>query len=164
MLVAAVVSGSGVSGHAADPDLPPPDPPFHWRYVTQDPATTDSQCIGDPKTPECAIDTYIACYVRNDGRLCAAVGLTVEFTRGPSRGRFSRYQISSSRRLTAAGSPPILYGVGQMTWQPGDIEVVTRRISCSGGQCGGGEFQMKYVLRRSADRWIVVGKGAPRGP
>jgi len=81
------------------------------------------RCIGDPKTPECAVDTFFACRVREHPSLCVAVGKTFDFTPNPTRGLFFRYRILSSRRLKDAGSPPILYGVGRLDWQPGDIDL-----------------------------------------
>lgn len=33
--------------------------------------TSTSDCIGDPKTPTCALDTFIACGTRKDPGLCA---------------------------------------------------------------------------------------------
>ena len=39
------------------------------RTITATTATSD--CIGDPKTPACALDTYIACGTRDDPSLCA---------------------------------------------------------------------------------------------
>ena len=35
----------------------------------------DSDCIGDPKTPLCALDTFQACLVRYDNELCFKIGL-----------------------------------------------------------------------------------------
>jgi hypothetical protein len=35
-----------------------------WRVMTQSDAISTSRCIGDPKTPLCAIETVEACIVR----------------------------------------------------------------------------------------------------
>ena len=43
------------------------------RRVT--PTATDSECVGDPKTPLCALDTFQACLVRYDNGLCFEIGL-----------------------------------------------------------------------------------------
>lgn len=43
------------------------------RRVT--PAAADSDCIGDPKTPLCALDTLFACASRLDFALCGRIGI-----------------------------------------------------------------------------------------
>jgi hypothetical protein len=43
------------------------------REITANTSTSD--CIGDPKTPACALETLIACGVRKDAKLC---GIAVE--------------------------------------------------------------------------------------
>jgi hypothetical protein len=45
------------------------------RVMTKDPKTTDSQCVGDPKTPVCAMETMLACLVRQEPDLCRKVGV-----------------------------------------------------------------------------------------
>jgi len=42
------------------------------RVITESQATSD--CIGDPKTPLCAVETLIACFARQDRALCRRVG------------------------------------------------------------------------------------------
>jgi hypothetical protein len=49
---------------AADADLPA------YRSIDANQAT--STCIGNPATPLCAVETYLACGVRREQRLCAA--------------------------------------------------------------------------------------------
>ena len=43
------------------------------RSITAEAATSD--CIGDPHTPLCAVETFLACTVRRDLDLCATVGV-----------------------------------------------------------------------------------------
>ncbi len=38
------------------------------------PTDADSACIGNPVTPLCAVETWIACHARDDLSLCRAVG------------------------------------------------------------------------------------------
>ncbi len=40
------------------------------------PNRTDSTCIGDSRTPICAVETFIACTARNDRELCEAFGVS----------------------------------------------------------------------------------------
>lgn len=48
-------------------------PPLEIRYIGLTESTSD--CIGDPRTLVCAIDTYFACIVRRDADLCRRVGV-----------------------------------------------------------------------------------------
>lgn len=45
--------------------------------ITRDTRTTTSKCVGNPVTPLCAIETYIACFVRRKETLCNDVGVGV---------------------------------------------------------------------------------------
>jgi hypothetical protein len=45
------------------------------RVMTKESKTTDSQCVGDPKTPVCAFETLIACVTRRAPWLCQLVGV-----------------------------------------------------------------------------------------
>ena len=42
------------------------------RRIT--PTEADSDCIGDPRTPLCAVETRMACFIRKDVSLCRQVG------------------------------------------------------------------------------------------
>lgn len=37
--------------------------------------TASSECIGEPRTPQCALDTWIACFMWAEPSLCEKVGL-----------------------------------------------------------------------------------------
>jgi hypothetical protein len=60
--IAAVIAGLGAFALGAC------DNASEVRVIMPDSAT--STCIGDPKTPECAVETMLACIVRADKRLC----------------------------------------------------------------------------------------------
>lgn len=58
-------------------------PDERWRIVETrwvplvrwlGPVDAASSCIGDPKTPLCAVETHIACRVRSDDDICDAAG------------------------------------------------------------------------------------------
>ncbi|MEG3620301.1 hypothetical protein V5T82_17690, partial [Magnetovibrio sp. PR-2] len=51
-------------------DVPPPD---ELRFISSD--SSSSTCIGDPKTPLCAVETIMACFARMDKALCGKVGV-----------------------------------------------------------------------------------------
>jgi hypothetical protein len=62
----APVWGCGVPGAPGTPPAP------EIRRITQNEATSD--CIGDPRTPLCAVETFIACWTRREPVLCNRVG------------------------------------------------------------------------------------------
>jgi hypothetical protein len=54
------------------------------RTMTIDPPTATSPCIGNPVTPLCAVETFVACYFWDDMRLCRAIGFTPTLRTGAS--------------------------------------------------------------------------------
>jgi hypothetical protein len=156
------------AGGAEGPDLPPPDPPDAWRWVTQDDATATSKCIGDPKTPLCAVETIIACFTRDEGTLCGIAHRDTSV--GPSRKypgtpfKATKYRFLSAKRLAEEDISVYdrLACVG--AWRPGNLRVEVREANCwrreSGYECKGyftQEADLKeYIVRPSADRWNVV--------
>lgn len=162
MLVAVLLAAPGVSAQGTDPDLPPPDPPFHWRYVTQDDATTSSQCIGDPKTPECAVDTAEACFTRRDNALCEKVAMHMEYQTKQSRKWFSRYRIASSRRLKDVDIPAHHRNDGKWSWMAGDVQVAVHWVNCLDDGCWPGFTQTTFTMRKFGDAWAIVYWYTPR--
>jgi hypothetical protein len=70
--------------------------PKQIRVIT--PSSATSKCIGDPKTPICAVETLIACTTRIQQRLCDKVG--VRDLKLPERPlKFHRYRILSSHTI-----------------------------------------------------------------
>lgn len=59
------------SALAAD-QLPPPGPEGTWREIWRGKAT--SNCIGNPISPICAVETHMACYLQWRGDYCHMVG------------------------------------------------------------------------------------------
>jgi hypothetical protein len=73
------------------------------RVMTKDPETTDSKCVGDPKTPVCALETMLACLVRQQPDLCRKMGIR----RGCFEKRLYKreYVIISSNRIDQKNIP-----------------------------------------------------------
>jgi hypothetical protein len=97
-LCAAVLYLSACSTPAltqADPlaDVPSPS---EDRFISQNDAT--STCIGDPRTPLCAVETFLACSSRQNLDLCDLVG--VKHFSYPDEKYTSRYRIVSAKVLT----------------------------------------------------------------
>ena len=67
LMAAAISAFPALSGMAFAGDAPD----FRWLDRTD----AASACIGDPATPSCAVETLLACRIRGEASLCAAVGL-----------------------------------------------------------------------------------------
>lgn len=99
------VIGGGLAVAAEPSDLPPIDPPGVWHTLTQDDATTDSKCIGNPVTPLCAVETIRACFTRRDDSLCQ-IGMGLDHLPGLSltnkRPELSeRYRVVSVKKIVS---------------------------------------------------------------
>ena len=99
-----------------------------WRLL--DPLTdgSTSQCIGDPKTPLCAAETYTACMFSGRKELCSAVGVDYEtefallrFAGPVSRLYFLFYKPMGQFTLTRKDIPARYPKFGGRSWQPGDV-------------------------------------------
>lgn len=146
---------------AADP--PPVDPPGVWHVITQDDYTTESKCVGNPVTPLCAVETIIACYVRNDHRLCRiGEGLEPEpdLTPGiPGEGRWERYRITAVRRVGSKTPPPI----AGVSVRAGDLTMDVHLLFCQFSQCEPTDGPpTTYLLRSTDGRWAAVSWETPR--
>jgi hypothetical protein len=85
-----------------DPDVPDTSGPATWRYVTHSAKTTTSKCIGSAKTPLCAMDTALACYVRGQAELCK---IADDYGNEQEPGTFEQ------DRQTAAQNPEFKYRI-----------------------------------------------------
>jgi hypothetical protein len=75
-------------------------------YLGYNKATSSSPCIGNPVTPECAIDTYEACIDWGDRKLCSLMGYTLPKEKtGPDKRSKLLYKFVSKRLLTAEDIP-----------------------------------------------------------
>ena len=109
-----------------------PDPEWAWRTMTQTDGT--SGCIGEPVTPLCAIETSIACILRENPELCRiawAVDPRLSLVRvieGASVIEYIDYRVVSVRRLTAGHAPA---EAGLKLWgRPGDLVIGIVRRWC----------------------------------
>lgn len=155
----------------ADPDLPLPDPPGVWRKLTHDDATTDSRCIGNPKTPLCAIETYIACFLRREPDYCDIVGAGVRPLPqvGKALHQHEEYRIVYARRpSTLDPLDPTTEGTAR--WQPGDVLVGFMRRACFKRERRPDNCTLDvesdplfvYILRKEGKDWVFAGRFRPR--
>ncbi|MSO91789.1 MAG: hypothetical protein EXQ86_00125 [Rhodospirillales bacterium] len=98
------------------------------RRITQTDATSD--CIGDPRTPLCALETYLACVVRKDRVLCDRVDVPEGFYFGEPWQiiELAEYLILDEVTLTPENIPEHLKDVRWM--QPGMVEIRTEKRAC----------------------------------
>ncbi len=123
-----------------------------------------SGCIGDPRTPLCAVETHIACRVRDDPALCELAGV-VESKHFRPKGATVLYTVARIRRWeppepAAPGSFFVIVEVWESTqWQPG-----SRPGEGGGGQPGEAIIvdpafiATRYTLERLRGVWRVTGR------
>lgn len=104
-----------------------PETPEGWRLLDLITDGSTSDCIGDPKTPLCAAETYNACFMGSYEPLCRAVGVDFAkdlgaFPVGPIIGRlyFLAYRVLEEVPLRPEDIPQTYPKFGDRSWQPGD--------------------------------------------
>lgn len=158
---------------ALPPGLPP-RPFASWRRVTNFPdgADTDSTCIGDSKTPLCAIDTYYAWIIRWDPAL-AWIAPSVPYAGPPPIAGTQRYPwFACDYADNYLGPVKKSKLPREVVWrsEPGTKLAVIQHKCCSahperGWSCAYpvDERDIEYLfLKRVDGRWIVAGVYSPR--
>jgi hypothetical protein len=130
-----------------------------WRIMTQSDATSASRCIGDPKTPLCAVETYEACLLRHDSHLCRRVRgsepiYVPELT--PRKGPTEKYRIVSQGSFADDDLVP------QYLKVPDRVMIVLDAADCGRETCSDAALDkayllgLTYVVEPSDNLWIVV--------
>ena len=165
-LILAMVLIGGRGALAAEPsDLPPIDPPNHWHVLTQDDASSDSKCIGNPVTPLCAVETSLACFIRHDDELCRVGTGSMELP-GLSGGvrqpvHTIRYRIVSSLIVTENNRQKV--AIDRMQPDIGDVALQLKDVDCYSGRCQEPVGPPRtYLVRRGATGWYAADWAAPR--
>ncbi len=113
-------------------DVPPPD---ELRFISMEDAT--SQCIGNPKTPLCAVETLLACFTRVDPSLCQMVGVTNKYLKRFKK--ITKYKVLTARELTAEEiereNATIKYEDSPEFWSLGFVEIVITQPDGEDGTC-----------------------------
>jgi len=114
--------------------------------------TATSSCIGDPRTPVCAVETFRACSARQDNALCLRVGGEgFMFQKHPYN---LRYRILSVCPLTPRNIPPEFRNSRGMA--PGNVEVVLLELpDPTRNTCPEG-CKYDYIARPINDEWQIV--------
>ena len=160
-LMVVMLSGALAGDHAARAadasDLPPVDPPGRWHVLTQDDATSDSKCIGNPVTPLCAVETVLACFTRRDDRLCQ-VGMGLDHL--PGRIRLNkRPDLSEHYRVVAVEKikAPWRSKINGERLASGDAVLKILSVLCQNKVCEKPMGTPTAYLARPVDRhWAVI--------
>ena len=147
--------------------IPKPDPPGHWRVLTQDDATSTSKCIGNPKTPLCAVETLQACFHRKKPGYCrtsidpSLPAVPIYTPAVPDDAL--RYRIIAARRITDRKDLPIELRDRTDVWRRGDVLIVLDRHRCLNGVCDKyrGPYTT-YVIRQNVAGWGVTVWSTPK--
>ena len=81
-LVAALAGVPGFAHAGGDERAPSPTSRIGsasaWRTIAFDDALTTARCVGDPRTPVCAVETVYGCFVRG-GEMCRNIIADADF-------------------------------------------------------------------------------------
>ncbi len=174
-ILAAIILAAAFPALAQDAPLPPLTPEGEYLVMTQDDSTSTSDCIGNPVTPLCAVETVIACFERGNDDLCRIgqglaqnPGIVPEMeTYGFLLYRVVRREVVTDRRFPWPPKRDLSDRPGELSVQAGDIRIDTVDKSCS-------EFmetpktcrstwgnRRTYIVRQEGDRWSVIIWGDP---
>jgi hypothetical protein len=144
-----------------DPDLPTPDKPGTWRWMTQDPKTTTSRRVGETKTPLCTIETFLACRIRANDELCRIAGSETGYgNHSLHRDEYTRYRVAEVTRWDERN-------LGRRPWKVGDLWIDVLEWDCNPrsdmaqDQLHCRRFDRRqppigYVLHKTGDQWRIV--------
>ena len=158
-----------VAGTAAAPKKPEPvpsrqltgvfapDPEGVWRTITQTESTSD--CIGEPVTPMCAVDTRWACYQWNRQDLCE-ISVKDFYAGGRFQGgpppSYTRYRVVGVRIVAKAER--IVRPRHVLNVEAGDVHIDLIDGICwpVNDYCSTSEVPTTYTLRKFGDRWKIL--------
>jgi len=110
-----------------------------FRILRFRPGWTSSACVGDPKTPLCAVETQLACALRDERDLCRKIGWQLPDLERSSDNRPSGakgtyaylYRVTGRARINDADIPDERRD-GRQAWRPGDLALRLDLFQCSG--------------------------------
>ena len=130
--------------------------------MTQDDASSSSKCIGNPVTPVCAVETFMACWLRPGPDLCRIAGVERDRAFDGS----SAYRIVRQEVLTGQ-SPDLPFRFDKSDLIAGDvrIDILEERFSEKEPPDSCCHYWNRYpdvyIVRRQDGRWTVIFKGPP---
>ena len=125
------------------------------RRIT--PTTADSACIGDPITPLCAVETWVACFTRADLSLCRAVGQDYEFFK-PTEVLWTREYVVE--RVHKIQPEDVTEELKDTYWyKPGYFDIRVKERSCPPPEtaCPGKTWsRYYYYVKPVGSLWHIV--------
>ena len=143
-----------------------PDPVGTLRMAGLENAT--SPCIGDPATPLCAVETYLACIWRQDDRLCEQAWgpywkgpIWAYVKEDPVANVYQLYRVM--RVYEASPGTQTLWSDGRAVtfWWEGDVVIELLLMTCRRGdpECASNVEPHLYTMRRQPDgTWAIVSR------
>ena len=143
-------------------DVPPPS---EWRLISANDAT--SNCIGDPKTPLCAMETLMACFARHEISLCNKVNVfDMHFPGEPyvSRYRILRTEILTKENIEEKGKGADWQKLGDVdftVYEPDGEDDDCKMKHCNFDWQDGPDREdeccnWSYAVRRLEGKWQVI--------
>lgn len=127
--------------------------PKEVRIITPHSATSD--CIDQPKTPVCAVETVLACTRRIDKEMCARAGITRFHYQDSPEAKF-RYRILSVKIQTKKDIPKWQWEKPDGT-RPGDVEVVVQEPDLRPAFCPKSGCKTSFWVKPDGIGWRVSG-------
>ncbi|MGE0093198.1 MAG: hypothetical protein AB7M05_14955 [Alphaproteobacteria bacterium] len=121
------------------------------REITATASTSD--CIGDPKTPLCALDTYIACGTRSDPSLCAIAMFGSREALCDKRFPEECRVLNDYRRPLRDSHNPAYYRIVRMEASPAKADRIDVKVfywRCKGAPSQNFSARAAEALRRGA--------------
>jgi hypothetical protein len=107
-----------------------------WRILDNTNEGSTSDCIGNPKTPLCAVETAEACLKRGAFDLCRRVGYTwKELGRWETAGYillyYNRYRLAGSGVIRQSDIPPARKALKGLRVRAGDVALRLKWQGCA---------------------------------
>ena len=131
---------------------------------------TTSRCVGDPRTPLCALDTWSACLLWGEPSLCEKVGLSGQEFRADEMGstfewEYTIWQIAvrsiEARHLARIESGRLATRRPELDWfRPGYIDIRWTERFCKyhhRDDCVTHDGEGVLIVRPMGDEWHVSG-------
>ena len=137
------------------------------RRIT--PTSADSSCVGQPRTPICAVETLLACFFQRNADLCA-VATPADARQSPAihfaqSGTAVDYVVTGVHPVQEQDIAPDLKTADWI--KVGDVEVIVVEWTCpaSNDTCLGGPSDVfSYYARPSGTTWFLTSWSAWGGP
>lgn len=121
------------------------------RFLSPTDATSD--CIGDPRTPLCALETFLACTARVEPKLCLRVGVDDYSFQGKPRLLAKNYYIVSTHIIREEDITEDLKGTDWMV--AGNVKITILEPEFRMPWCQDG-CKTSYFLGPTDNGWHLI--------